>query len=446
MGLPGAEPFASSCGPLRWMTLALAFPAASTANVATWAVAAVATAGVILRPWRVPEAVWALAGAVLLVLTGLLPLPDAASAVGKGHDVYLFLGGMMVLAELARREGLFDYVAAHAVQHARGSATRLFTLVYGVGVLVTVFMSNDATAVVLTPAVYAAAKKAGVKPLPYLFACALVANAASFVLPISNPANLVIFGDQLPALLPWLGQFIAPSLAAIVGTYVALRLLNAGDLAGEVHAGVDVPRLSGTGVLAFAGIGAVALALLAASAAGWPLGWPTMLASGAAAIAVLVRKRESPWTLLREVSWSVLLLVAALFVLVEALAATGVVQALTTALHSATAASATGTAWGAGVAVAVLCNLMNNLPAGLVAGSVVAAAHVPEFTRSAIAVGIDLGPNLSVTGSLATILWLIAIRREGENVTAMHFLRVGAVVMPFTLLLALGALMLQNAF
>lgn len=296
---------------------------------------------------------------------------------------------------------------------------------------------------VLTPAVYAATKKAGVKPLPYLFACALVANAASFVLPISNPANLVVYGDRLPALLPWLAQFIAPSIAAIAGTYLALRLINASDLSGPVHSEVDVPPLAVTGKLAFGGIGAVALALLVASTAGWPLGWPTMLA--AAAAAVLVRKRESPWVLLREASWSVVLLVAALFVLVEALAPTGVVQALGAALRSAGASSPNESAWGAGIAVAVLCNVMNNLPAGLVAGSVVAAADVPEFARSAIAVGIDLGPNLSVTGSLATILWLIAIRREGENVTAMHFLRVGAVVMPFTLLLALGALMLQNA-
>ena len=428
------------------MSLALAFPATTTANLATWSVAGIATAGVILRPWRVPEAVWALAGALLLVLAGLLPLPDAVRAVGKGHDVYLFLGGMMVLAELARREGLFDYVAARAVQRAAGSSVRLFTLVYGVGVLVTVFMSNDATAVVLTPAVYAATKKAGVKPLPYLFACALVANAASFVLPISNPANLVIYGDRLPALLPWLAQFIAPSVAAIAGTYAVLRLLHARDLTQALRSDVAVPPLSATGRLAFAGVGAVALALLAASAAGWPLGWPTMLASGLAAAAVLVRKRESPMVLLREVSWSVLLLVAALFVLVEALAATGVVHALTVALQSAVAAAPRESAWGAGIVVAVLCNLMNNLPAGLVAGSVVAAADVPEFARSAIAVGIDLGPNLSVTGSLATILWLIAIRREGENVSALHFLRVGAIVMPVTLLLALGALMLQAAF
>ena len=65
--------------------------------------------------------------------------------------------------------------------------------------------------------------------------------------------------------------------------------------------------------------------------------------------------------------------------------------------------------------------------------------------RSAITIGIDLGPNLSVTGSLATILWLIAIRREGEDVSAVRFLRTGAVVMPVTLLLALAVLMLQSS-
>ncbi|MDB5946141.1 MAG: arsenic transporter, partial [Ramlibacter sp.] len=404
-----------------------------------------ATAGVIIRPWRVPEAVWAVAGACALVASGLVSLPDAGRAVGKGFDVYLFLAGMMLLAELARREGLFDYVATQAVRHARGSSQRLFALVYGVGVLVTVFMSNDATAVVLTPAVYAATKKAGVRPMPYLFACAFVANAASFVLPISNPANLVIFGDRLPPLMAWLGQFIAPSAAAIVATYALLRWLNRADLGDEVHDGVEAAPLGPTGVLAFAGVALVAVALLAASAFGLPLGWPTVLASGAVAAVVLVRKREAPWELLRHISWGVLALVAALFVLVEGVAGTGVVQALTTALHTASAASATATAWGAGILVAGLCNAVNNLPAGLMAGSVVAAADVSEAVRSAITIGIDLGPNLSVTGSLATILWLIAIRREGEDVSALQFLRVGAVVMPLALLAALAALLLRQS-
>ena len=128
-----------------------------------WAIAAASTAGVVFRPWKMPEAVWAVSGALLLPLLGLLPWRDVAGAVAKGTDVYLFLVGMMLLAELARREGLFDYAAGVAVMHARGSAHRLFALVYAIGVLVTVLLSNDATAVVLTPAVYAVCKKAEAK-------------------------------------------------------------------------------------------------------------------------------------------------------------------------------------------------------------------------------------------------------------------------------------------
>ena len=173
--VPAENPSDRSFDRLREMpdTLALS-------HYATWLIAAASTAGVILRPWRVPEAVWAIGGALALWTLGLLPGSDVRRAVGTGTDVYLFLTGMMLLAELARREGLFDAAAGIAVRHARGSGPTLFMLVYAIGVVVTVLMSNDATAVVLTPAVYAVTKKAGAKPLPYLLACALVANAASF--------------------------------------------------------------------------------------------------------------------------------------------------------------------------------------------------------------------------------------------------------------------------
>jgi arsenical pump membrane protein len=120
---------------------------------ATWAVVVVAAAGVIIRPWRLPEAVWAVAGAVILVVSGMLPFANALRAVGRGTDVYLFLTGMMLLSEVARREGLFDWLAAFAVRRSGGSARRLFLLIYGVGTIVTAFLSNDATAVVMTPAV-----------------------------------------------------------------------------------------------------------------------------------------------------------------------------------------------------------------------------------------------------------------------------------------------------
>jgi arsenical pump membrane protein len=127
-----------------------------------------------------------------------VPVAAALRAIARGTDVYLFLTGMMLLAELARHEGVFDWLAAIAVRAAKGSPARLFALLYGVGILVTVFLSNEATAVVLTPAVYAAVRKARADALSYLFICAFIANAASFVLPISNPANLVVYGSALP--------------------------------------------------------------------------------------------------------------------------------------------------------------------------------------------------------------------------------------------------------
>ena len=411
--------------------------------LATWGIAALATGGVILRPWKLPEAVWAVAGAVLLVAAGLLPLPDAWRGVAKGTDVYLFLTGMMLLAETARREGLFDWMAAHAAALARGSATRLFTLVYLMGTVVTVFMSNDATAVVLTPAVAAVARTAKAEqPLPYLLICAFVANAASFVLPISNPANLVIYGNHMPPLLQWLPRFALPSLLSIGATYAVLRLTQRRALQHRVEHDVDIPALSTAGRVAAGGIVLTAVLLMAASALDWPLGLPTCIAGLLTAAAVLLLNRDAPWGMLKEISWGVLPLVAGLFVLVEALDHTGLIRRLSELLAAAAQHSAAGAAWGTGILLAFACNVMNNLPAGLIAGDVVQAAHATPQVTGAVLVGIDLGPNLSVTGSLATILWLTVLRREGLQVSAGSFLKLGVMVMPVALVLALGALLL----
>jgi len=405
----------------------------------TWAIAALATAGVILHPFSWPEFIWAVAGAVLLVVLGLLPASGALADVAKGIDVYLFLTGMMLLSELARQEGLFDWVAARTARLARGLPTRLFTLVFGVGTVVTAFLSNDATAVVLTPAVAAVVKAADAKdPLPYLFICAFIANAASFVLPISNPANLVIYGSHMPPLLVWLPRYALPSLLSILATYVVLLLTQRQRLRQQVSADIDVPELAAGGKMAGVGIAVTAIVLLASSAFGIQLGLPTFLAGAATAVLVLTRSKCGPLEVLKNISWGVLPLVAGLFVLVEALEKTGVTNDLAALLHSLVQRSATLAAWASGAVLALGCNLVNNLPAGLVAGRVVEIAKVPDHVRSAVLIGVDLGPNLSVTGSLATILWLTALRREGLSVDAWTFLKLGALVMPPALLLAIA--------
>jgi arsenical pump membrane protein len=182
--------------------------------------------------------------------------------------------------------------------------------------------------------------------------------------------------------------------------------------------------------------------LLAVSARGIALGVPTAALGVATTIAVLVVSRRSVVPILKGVQWSIVPLVAVLFVIVEALERGGVVTTLASQLQHAIADSETTAAWTAGVTAAIAGNLANNLPVGLLARSVLVAAPAGARVTDAALIGVDLGPNLSVTGSLATILWLNAIRRDGERVGAWSFLQVGGVVMFPALVAALGVRLL----
>lgn len=410
---------------------------------AIWAIALVSIALILIHPKDLPEAVWAVLGAALLIVCRLVTVHDAVLAVNKGLDVYLFLAGMMIMSELARREGVFDWLATHAVKAARGSRRRLFLLVYGVGTVVTVFLSNDATAVVLTPAVQAAVKAASVEPLPFLLICAFVANAASFVLPISNPANLVVYGKTLPRLGNWLATFALASVASIALTCLTLRWLSRKLLAGEMTNRLPQRPLTPSGLVTFGGIGFLAVVLLTASAVGKDLGAPTCLAGLLVAAAVTFRDSGVPRDIIKEVPWSVIPLVAALFVIVAGINRAGALPAAVSALQTMKSWPAVRAALCAAFSVAALSNVLNNLPSGLIAGSAIATAGITGKLRDAVLVGVDLGPNLSVSGSLATILWLLAVRREGQRVSFWQFLKWGAMVMPPALLAAVLALMVH---
>ena len=217
-----------------------------------------------------------------------------------------------------------------------------------------------------------------------------------------------------------------------------LRWSQRTALTGACADDAERPRLSGGGWAALTGLGLTAAALLIVSALDRPLGAPTCILGGLTAAAVLIRKRASPAPVLKGVSWSVLLLVAGLFVMVEALNRSGLTRALASLLRAGAAASADGAAAVSSLILALVCNLINNLPAGLIASAALSQAHAPQKLVDALLIGVDLGPNLSITGSLASILWLTAIRREGEQVGFWRFLKLGALVMPPALVLAIA--------
>lgn len=219
-----------------------------------------------------------------------------------------------------------------------------------------------------------------------------------------------------------------------------LRLTQRKLLKQPIETNIPIPILSQGGKLAMVGIGATAVILLVSSALDIQLGLPTAITGLLTSAIVILRAKKNPWVVVKGVSWSVIPLVAGLFVIVEALNKTGLIQTITTILHQNAQRSVNATAWGSGFIVAFASNLMNNLPAGLIAGNAIQAAQVPEIVKSSILIGIDLGPNLSVTGSLATILWLVALRREGQEVSAWTFLKLGILIMTTALFFAIASL------
>jgi arsenical pump membrane protein len=425
------------------------------AHVVLPLIVAISIALMLTRPRGIAEVWWTSGGALVLIALRLVPLRLAGQAVAKGSDVYLFLIGMMLLSELAREQGVFDWMASIAVRGANGSCSRLFLLVYGVGTLVTIFMSNDATAVVLTPAILTAVRKARVSPLPYLFVCALIANAASFVLPISNPANLVVFHTGMPPLGRWLANFGIPSLLSILVTFLVVRILFREELCKSIECEVNDAKLSDNGKLVLAGLALMIAVLLITSAMKRDLGLPTCLAALVITAAVSIKSKSNPITLAREISWGTLLLVAGLFIIVDAVESQGALNLTQQWLAWASGLGQSAGAMVVGFAVGIANNIVNNLPLGLIAGGTIQATHTKGLMANAVLIGVDLGPNLSVTGSLATILWLLALRKDsgdgtgGENlnVSFWRFLKVGAVAMPVALFAALGgATLMQMLF
>jgi arsenical pump membrane protein len=235
----------------------------------------------------------------------------------------------------------------------------------------------------------------------------------------------------------WLKIFFLPSLAAVLVTFASLAWCFRKSLRGRMEGTPAPAPLTPEGRLALLSLLAAAILLIACSTFGIPLGGPTF---GGAVLAVMIvarRKMSLFARVLRSVTWSVIPLVAGLFVIVEALRTAGLAHLGLAGLHHLAGLPEWASKQTAAFAVALLSNGMNNLPVGLICGSALRHMGVSALVAHAMLIGVDLGPNLSVTGSLATILWLIALRRENVEVSAGQFFKAGVVAMPLALFCSL---------
>jgi arsenical pump membrane protein len=366
------------------------------------------------------EAVVAVLGAALLVALGALSPTEAWDALGDLAPTAAFLAALLVLAEACRRAGLFDALGAWLAAGSRGSPSRLLALVFGVAAAVTAVLSLDATVLLLTPVVLATALRVRTPPRPHVYASAHLANSASLLLPVSNLTNLLAFHASGLSFARFAALMAAPWVGVIAVEWAVLRRTFRADLRRRGHR----PHVRRTPLPRFA------VAVLALTLAGFCLsslaGIAPLWVAVAGAVLLSLRVRAAPVDVVRAASPQFVAFVLALGVIVAAAAANGLTDAVEALLPSG---EALPQLLLTAAVSAVLANLVNNLPATLVLVPVAAAAG-GEGAVLAVLVGVNVGPNLTYTGSLATLLWRKVLHSEDEGTSLQEFVRLGLLTVP----------------
>jgi arsenical pump membrane protein len=389
------------------------------------ALLAAALATAVVRPPWMPEAIVAAAGAAVLVAVGAIGGSDAVDALADLAPTVGFLAALLILAEGCRNDGLFEAIGGLLAVHARGRPRRLLALVFGIAIGVTAVLSLDATVVLLTPVVFATTSRLRISARPHVYACTHLANSASLLLPVSNLTNLLAFHASKLSFTRFAALMLLPTAGVVAVEWVVFRRFFATDLdrprrtPRRVEPGRPLPRLSlAVLVLTLAGFGLSGLTGVA------PV-WVAVAGAVAITAPALVRRQVGAIGLGRAAEPGFLVFVLGLGVIVATVSDRGVADAIDALVPG-------GEGLPALLCVALLgavaANLVNNLPATLMLVPV-AAASGPGVVLAAL-IGVNVGPNLTYVGSLATLLWRRVLQREDTDVDAGEFLRLAALTVP----------------
>jgi len=390
-------------------------------------------AGAVVRPWGLPEAVVSVPAAVVVVATGAISLPDAVDEAARLAPVIGFLAAILVLAQLCDDEGLFHACGTWLARATAGRPRRMLGGVFVIASVITAVLSLDATVVLLTPVVFATAARVGVRPKPHVYACTHLSNSASLLLPVSNLTNLLAFAASGLAFTRFAGLMALPWLVAIAVEYVVFRWFFASDLGSVPSRAVGEPRE--LPVFALVTVAATLAGFVLAAAVGLSPAWAALAGVLVLGTRALVRRDTTVTGIVRAASVPFLLFVLTLGVVVRAVVDNGLAGALSHVVPDGTGLLSL---LGIAAVAAVLANVINNLPAVLVLLPLAAPAGAGAVL--AVLLGVNLGPNLTYAGSLATLLWRRVVRAHDSDVNLGEFTRLGLLVVPVGLVLAVVAL------
>ena len=388
----------------------------------------------LVRPWGWPEAVVAVPAAVVLLTTRAISLDQARAVAERLGPVIGFLAAVLVLGQLCDDEGLFRACGSWMARVAAGRPRRLLLAVFVLASVITAVLSLDAAVVLLTPVVFATAAGLGARPRPHVYACTHLANTASLLLPVSNLTNLLAFAASGLSFTRFAALMALPWLVAVGAEYAVFRRFFASDLdaGAQARPAADPPEVP---VFVVVVVACTLAGFAVASLAGVNPAWAALAGTAVLAARALAQRRTSPAAIVRAANIPFLLFVLGLGIVVRVVVDNGLAGALGQLLPGGVTLPAL---LGIAALSAVLANVINNLPAVLVLLPLAVAAGPGAVL--AVLLGVNIGPNLTYAGSLATLLWRRIAREHDTSVDLGEFTRLGLLTVPAALLLAVLAL------
>lgn len=349
-----------------------------------------------------------------------------------------FLAAIFVVAEVARLAGLFA-AAGQLIEHRRRTAPDLIVAVALLAAAITIALSLDATAVLFTPVVIGMVREQRVVRESALLTTVEMANVASLALPVSNLTSLLVFPATGLSFAAFGLRMAIPTVAVVAAvTWAGTRAVDPDTSGDDSQVAATLPHLDRFGVAVTIGLGLMLIGFLTSSLAGIEPVWIAAATAVVLGVATIALRRCTLKAAVVAASPRFLVFVGALAIVVGAAQRAGLDSTVRSIMPGGDGLAAL---LGVALIAAVLANLVNNLPATLVLLTVIPSGAVPRLL--ALLIGVNVGPNLTYTGSLATLLWRREVRRARVEPPSRAFYRMALLTTPLALVTATIALWLS---
>lgn len=442
----------------------------------TFTIFALTTLFIMWRPRGINESIPALGGALLLFVAGVVPFRDILEIFKLVSGPSITIISTIVMCIVLESIGVFRWAAVNIVHKAKGSGLKLFLYIMMLCFLMTIFFNNDGSILITTPIILHIVNMLQLKihqKLPYLFAGVFIATSASLPIGVSNIANLIGLKMVGLDLISYTNFAFVPSMIGILTLSLLLYLLFKKDIPKKISTLDDSP------IERFITNSKYAHPLSQPSQPpeliNWPLfkiciimvviirgsyfilpayGIPIEVIAITGAILLIIIRWLSIGTgildVIKKAPWHILLFAFGMYVTVYALNNTGITTFFVELFSDAMKQNHLYASFITGLLISVLSNLMNNLPSVMLGTLLITDMGLDlqtlQISYISIIIGSDIGALLSPLGTLATLLWMFVLRKNGVHITWSKYFKVALVVIPLTLFVTMIAFNLWLLF